>query len=86
MSTALDLTVVEAMEKGWALRMRSEHQAILHFQGSGSGSVLVNLIMTFLTLGLYVIAWFWMEIQSAPSQTLIITEVNGEISQKVINS
>lgn len=86
MSTTLDMTVVEAMEKGWMLRARSEHQAVLHFQGSGSGSVLVNLIMTLLTFGLWVIAWLFMEIQSAPSQTLIITEVNGEISQKVINS
>lgn len=51
MSTALDLTVVEAMEKGWTL-----------------------------------IPWLFMEIGSTPSQTLIITEIDGKISQKVIKA
>lgn len=86
MSTALDLTVVEAMEKGWTLRSRTDSQAVMFFRGSGSGDAVVNVIMTVLTFGLWLIPWLFMEIGSTPSQMLIITEIDGKISQKVIKA
>lgn len=86
MSAIVDHRVLEQSVMGWQLRARTDHGAVLYFPGTTSGSVLVNLIMTFVTFGLWLIVWVILECLTVPSQTLIIEEIDGAIVERIVKS
>lgn len=93
MSRAMNARIDEAISKGWRFVYATDDRAVLSYPATASldtGGHLFNLALTFLTCGLWLIPWLIIIAIDAstaqPAQTLVITEVDGIITDRISRS
>lgn len=91
MSEMIHRSVEQAISQGWQFVAMGNDSAVLSVPArhvSSTGVHAVNAVLSILTCGAWLIPWAIIaavdSARSIPAQTLIIREIDGVISRKVI--